>query len=948
MTSGSPARAGASVGTGAGAGSSSGPGLRVSVAANQGIHPHRQEILNSPTSDFPPLNTSSTTSNTNALSPVAAALNTEAGGDAVSSRASSVHDSSMSSTLSESGDSVSSLGGLNHVNDGVGGSTVERRMSRVYSSTDDLQRDQRRRLSKPTVNGQNQQQRQNDQSILAPVLRERILPSGSVVVEEVDLAVEKESCWKTWLRRKVPVYGWLINPGYSLKDLPDDLIAGITISTVVIPQSMAYAMLAPLPPVYGLYTSVVPILIYCLFGTSRHMHTGTFAITTLLLGQAVRGLMAGNGTAGPSSEYSLASILFYDAQSSLSQSPYEDPEHERRFIGMILMLSFVVGFVQVLMSFLRIGGWASKHLLPDALVGGFNTAAVFHIGTSQLKHFLGIKDMPSPQGAFALIKSWIWIGAHFIEETNWHTVFLGSVAIVFMVYMRKMEQRRKAKYELELRKKEMLLVQQRQAISGAIVRSHEEQREQQRQWEQQHPKKSDRGAAMAAPSVATNGTAATSNLSTSPAASNISLRTVQSGNGTGNGHAGSSASFAPVVARTLNDAEQASSPSSNDIPTAAVIEDRQVYVPIPDILMAVILLTLVNVIFALDTPRSEGGWGIDVIGSIPKGLPDIIFPANLITSGPQEWLTLEFVRTVLLPMVQPALLIAVIIYVMSFSIAKQFGKRYGYKVDANQEMLALGLASMGGSIFSGYACTGSLTRTAILSQSGGKTPLASMVGVATVTLTLICLTWCFERVPNCVLAAIVLVALQSLVMQITEPLKLWRLGQRKASLIWTVTFVGVLIVSVELGIAIGIAVVLLSTAYSWGMSKYHGEDDEPLLSHHQAHHQGYRRSPAKRVSQSPLQQTDGQSNGHATAAADVAESLLNSSNGNGVNGQAQRRRVHGSGVHLSASASPASRGADWKTRIMRTKWGGRIGTFLGMERPIFSDTLHSNTDDDDY
>ncbi|KAK3840249.1 MAG: sulfate transporter family-domain-containing protein, partial [Linnemannia elongata] len=458
---------------------------------------------------------------------------------------------------------------------------------------------------------------------------------------------------KTWLRQRVPVFGWLISPGYNLNDLPDDLIAGITISTVVIPQSMAYAMLAPLPPVYGLYTSVVPILIYCLFGTSRHMHTGTFAITTLLLGQAVRGLMAADFSA--SNDYSLASTLLYD---SAAPTPIEDPEYENRFIGMILMLSFVVGFLQVILSFLRVGGWASRHLLPDALVGGFNTAAVFHIGTSQLKHFLGLKNMPSPQGAFALLKSWIWIGQNFWEGTNWYT-------------------------------------------------------------------------------------------------------------------------------------------------------DRPVYIPIPDILLAVIILTVVNVVFSLDTPRSKGGMGIAVIGSIPKGLPQMAFPANLVSSGPKEWLSLEFLQRMILPMVQPALLIAVIIFVMSFSIAKQFGKRYGYKVDANQEMMALGLASMGGSIFSGYACTGSLTRTAILAQSGGKTPLASIVGVITVTLTLVCLTWCFERVPNTVLAAIVLVALQSLVMQITEPLKLWRLGQRKASVIWTVTFLGVLVVSVELGIAIGIAVVLL-------------------------------------------------------------------------------------------------------------------------------------------
>jgi MFS superfamily sulfate permease-like transporter len=718
---------------------------------------------------------------------------------------------------------------------------------------------------------------------------------------------------------------------------------------------MAYAMLAPLPPVYGLYTSVVPILIYCLFGTSRHMHTGTFAITSLLLGQAVRGLMAKDGSADilTSNDYSLASTLLYD---SAAPTPIEDPEYEQRFIGMILMLSFVVGGLQVILSFLRVGGWASKHLLPDALVGGFNTAAVFHIGTSQLKHFLGFKSMPSPQGAFALIKSWIWIGENFWAGTNWYTVGLGSIAILMMLAMRKVEKKRKAAFELKLRKEEMFLVQQRQAVSTAIVRNHEEQRELQRQWQQQQQQKGGDAGVGSSTSQQAGGPLSPyqdSSSNQAASASNISLRTVAH-EGDDTNRPGTSISFAPAATtattRTPGQVEQA----LNDPPApVASAKDRPVYIPIPDILMAVIILTIVNVVFSLDTPRSNGGMGIAVIGSIPKGLPQMAFPANLISSGPKEWLSLEFLQRMILPMVQPALLIAVIIFVMSFSIAKQFGKRYGYKVDANQEMMALGLASMGGSIFSGYACTGSLTRTAILAQSGGKTPLASIVGVITVILTLVSLTWCFERVPNTVLAAIVLVALQSLVMQITEPLKLWRLGQRKASVIWTTTFLGVLIISVELGIAIGIAVVLLATAFGWTAARYRGEDnsDRDALLQRQRRRSS---TAGRRWSQGAVPDLDA-STRRAEGPEDATESLLNhsasASSANGLastgagGGQQQRRRPHGSGVHLSAPASPA---ADWKLKMMRTKWGQRIGSFLGLERPIFTDSLHANTDDDEY
>ncbi|KAF9994355.1 hypothetical protein BGZ80_010752 [Entomortierella chlamydospora] len=888
------------------AGSSAGPAsdLRINITSDQHIFPS-QEVLQSPVSEFPETFPPPPPPQGNTLeTPIP---NTE-NSSFVSSCSSSVHDDT-SSTLSDSAESSSSLGGLNHVNDGVAGSTVQRKMSRVYSTDDLPQRkfsmDAARRPSATFADLQQLRQQQR------PPNRK---PSSSSLLGPANdeiISVGKESSYKPWLRKYIPAYGWLISPGYNLTDFPDDLIAGITISTVVIPQSMAYAMLAPLPPVYGLYTSVVPIFFYCIFGTSRHMHTGTFAITTLLLGQAVRSLIAQD-----KSSSSLVETLLYDTH--LPRQPsFEDPEYEKRFIGMILMLSFVVGCVQVIMSFLRVGGWASKHLLPDALVGGFNTAAVFHIGTSQLKHFLGIKGMPSYQGAFALLKSWMWVGDHFLEETNWYTVALGTVAIVFMVIMRKLEQKRKAKHELMLRKKEMLMVQQRQAVSVAIVRNHEAQR--QRRWEQQ--------PFAVSPSINAD-------------SSNNSLRTVTDGNDATTVRP--AVTFAPTVPTNLNDPERAI--VMEEPPASTSVQDHDVYIPIPDILLAVIILTIVNVIFSLDTPRSNGGWGINVIGSIPKGLPLVTFPANLITSGPKEWLTLNFFVDTIVPMIQPALLIAVIIYVMSFSIAKQFGKRYGYKVDPNQEMLALGLASMGGSIFSGYACTGSLTRTAILSQSGAKTPLASMFGVLTVTTTLISLTWCFERVPNTVLAAIVLVALQSLVMQITEPFKLWRLGQQKAAIIWSVTFAGVMIISVELGVAIGIVVVILTTIYSW-VTNRNNDEDEPLLG---SRSQG-RRRPSRRMSQASINDAcQQQRRRDSRDVGDATESLLDNAAAAaaGSSGQ-QRGRGSGSNPRLSGALSPVSRGMDWKTRMLRTKWGQKVGSLFGMEQPIFSDPLHVNTDDDE-
>ncbi|KAF9970945.1 hypothetical protein BGZ73_006185 [Actinomortierella ambigua] len=935
--------------------------------------------------------------------------------------------SSGSGHTSDSSDSTGSLGGLNHVNDGIGGqSAAHRRMSRAYTGTElavptttttalghpkspdvhsphhnsphrnsNAYRHTRTFSSSSSVSEGDGDGNGGGLVIVADSPRyshgwddtpaSRRQPHASFAAAGADIealgvgldhrvssTAVQESCWKRWLRRRVPIYGWLISPGYNWQDLPDDVIAGITLSTVLIPQAMAYAMLAPLPAVYGLYTSVVPILIYCVFGTSRHMHTGTFAITTLLLGQAVRQLMAeqADDTISGNMMQSFWSIFSSSSSSSEmaatgSSTLSFNPDEDLRFIGLILMLSFVVGVIQVVLSFVGAGRWASKHLLPDALVGGFNTAAVFHIGTSQLKHFLGILKVPSPQGAFALIKMWIWFGTHLWAEANWYTVALGVSAIVLMTVMRSWEQKRKKAHEQEQRRVEMKLVQERHALSEAISRVREEQRRQQelhyqqQQQQQQHLRH---------------------HLPTSPyqpanpslqAASNISLRTMTDTTLP----AGHSTATSPQLQQPRHmpsEAEQALTTTLNEAEVANKLDDpavitpqRSIYIPIPDILFSVILLTVLNVLFGWDRPRSEGGFDIDVIGTIPKGLPQMAFPANLIApGGPQEWMTVQFLRDVIVPMLRPALLIAFVIYVMSFSIAKQFGKRYGYKVDANQEMLALGLASMGGSCFSGYACTGSLTRTAILSQSGGKTPLASLVGVTVVVLTLVWLTWCFERVPNTVLAAIVLVALQSLISQIHEPAKLWKIEGRKAdAVIWVVTFIGVLVVSVEIGIFIGILAVLLVKVTMlirrW-MDPSIDQDGD------------YRRRRLSTSSSAGRTSRDGHRPRRRSAAADpllAAEGVDDQDDayhrhrrpGHGdtaLSPQQQRRlstlsrnarrRTPSSSVLDPGSSEARLGAANWKQRFLRTKWGQRIGSWFGMERPFLTDSIHTYTDEDDY
>ncbi|KAK3841833.1 MAG: sulfate transporter family-domain-containing protein, partial [Linnemannia gamsii] len=459
------------------------------------------------------------------------------------------------------------------------------------------------------------------------------------------------------VRRRIPILSWLVsNPGYDWKnDFTQDLFAGVTISAVIIPQSMAYAMLASLPAVHGLYTSLVPTALYAVLGTSKHMSTGTFAITSLLLGQFAHKVLSDQG---------------------FGDDLLPDGEYQRRYLPTCLMLTAVVGGVQILLSMARLGRWTSRHLLPTALVSGFNTASAFHIGTHQLKHWLGMKP-PREGGVFSMIRTWIWIVQHFWNDTVWPSLAMGLGAMIFMYILQRIEY-----------------------------------------WRRR----------MCIP---------------------------------------------------------------------------QVHLPIPDIFICVVVFTVATVIFDLDTV-----YGIEVIGMIPTGLPTMAWPGSYIGA----WTSQDWV-----PLLWPGTLMAMVVYVMSLSVAKHFGREYGYEIDADQEMLALGVSSLVGSCFGGYACTGNLTRSAILAQLGAKTALASLVGAFMVLMSLLWFTVLFERIPNTVLAAIVLVALKSLFAHTVEVKRLWRVGRRKEALIWWTTFISVIVFSIEIGLAVGVSLVVVLKLYKHGM-----------------------------------------------------------------------------------------------------------------------------------
>ena len=194
------------------------------------------------------------------------------------------------------------------------------------------------------------------------------------------------------IERLLPIVGWLRR--YDRADLPADLMAGLVTAVMLVPQGMAYAMLAGLPPVVGLYASTVPLLVYALFGSSRQLAVGPVAIVSLLT-------LAGVGAiAQPGS-----------------------PE----FVALAAALMAMVGVIQAGLGLLRAG--FVVNFLSHAVISGFTSAAALVIGLSQLKHLLGV-DIPREENVFVLLAHAAGQAAHTHGVTL--AIGLGSVATLMI------------------------------------------------------------------------------------------------------------------------------------------------------------------------------------------------------------------------------------------------------------------------------------------------------------------------------------------------------------------------------------------------------------------------------------------------------------------------------------------------------------------------------------
>ncbi|MGY6743477.1 MAG: SulP family inorganic anion transporter [Cecembia sp.] len=199
----------------------------------------------------------------------------------------------------------------------------------------------------------------------------------------------------TKIKGFLPILDWL--PNYKKSDLQGDLSAGLTVGIMLIPQGMAYAMLAGLEPIHGLYAVTVPLLLYAIFGTSRQLAVGPVAMVSLLTAAGIASLNA------------------------------DSPE---QYLLYALSLAFLVGLIQFAMGVLRLG--FVVNFLSHPVISGFTSAAAIIIGLSQIKHLFRI-NLPNSEH----IQEMVVAIAQNIGDIHWLTFGIGVIGIIIIKYGKK-------------------------------------------------------------------------------------------------------------------------------------------------------------------------------------------------------------------------------------------------------------------------------------------------------------------------------------------------------------------------------------------------------------------------------------------------------------------------------------------------------------------------------
>ncbi|KAI0240297.1 hypothetical protein LSAT2_009017 [Lamellibrachia satsuma] len=510
------------------------------------------------------------------------------------------------------------------------------------------------------------------------------------------------------LKRKLPILKWL--PKYGLKELQGDAIAGTTVALTVIPQGLALAQLAELPPQYGLYSAFMGCIIYC-FSTACTLSSwaapSTVSVRPVLCLHGLHHLLFQYGlysafmgciiycvfgtakdiTLGPTAIMSLMTAEFGVFH---NEALYGD-------VTLAVILTLFTGIIQFLMGILYVGFVVDYISYP--VISSFTTAAAITIAFSQCKKWLGLANIPRE------IMHQIYALFSRLPEANKWDAILGICVMIILYFMKKLKV---IKYE-------------------------------------------------------------NNNVS-------IPLKIIRK--------------LLWFVGTARN----------------AVV------------MIATGVLAYYFSIYSIGN--------LSLTGEVKSGLPAIIIPAFTLDKNNITYTTGELFSKI----GSGFAIVPLLSLIETIAIGQAFARKNKYRIDANQELIGIGVANIVGSFVQAYPVTGSFSRTAVNSASGVRTPAGGLFTAALVLLALGLLTPLFQYIPTAALSCVIIIAVLDMV-NFQMVANLWRV--KKIDLIpWVVTFICSFVLGIEFGIMVGVGLTLLMLLYPWARPgfKVIKEETAPMLS----------------------------------------------------------------------------------------------------------------------
>jgi len=571
------------------------------------------------------------------------------------------------------------------------------------------------------------------------------------------------------MNRILPFTGWFRSYGWGPFKI--DLVAGLTVALVLIPQSMAYAQLAGLPAHYGLYASFLPPMIAALFGSSRQLATGPVAVVSLMTSASLEPLAA-SGSQG--------------------------------FVEYAILLALMVGVFQFAIGALRLG--VVVNFLSHPVVNGFTNAAALIIATSQLSKIFGV----SVESAEHHYETVLRVVQAAMVWTHLPTLGMAVLAFAVMLGVRRFNPRLP---------NVLIAVVITTVLAAVIDFEHDETVSIARVDAPGLEELVDEfnraiSARIEIDKVRSQGTEITTAINDSTgefcqrchahrAIDRFTLGATVDETGATSEHllalhqlAGLLDAHASevkeqvaetrtrlrsvVFARVPDDDPRGGFYDLDSVPVGAPTDDRHWRLKVGN--------------KPLDPEHLLLMGGGAVVGTIPRGLPHPSVP--------------HIDMRVIPRLIVPAVIISLLGFMEAISIAKAMAAKTGQRIDPNQELIGQGIANICGSVGRSYPTSGSFSRSAVNLQAGALTGMSSVITSLTVVVVLLFFTPLLYHLPQAVLAAVIMMAVIGLV-NVSGFVHAWR-AQWYDGLISIVTFVSTLAFAPHLdrGIMVGVLLSL--------------------------------------------------------------------------------------------------------------------------------------------